>query len=81
MVSNAKKEHNNCASARKKTGGGQQPVSPKGTTRKIIELFGEDPAFSGIAGGVDSGKRLQCLQLFPSNETVVTRISSLKVNA
>ena len=56
MVSSAKKEHNKCASSRKKTGGGRQPESPKGTTVKIIELFEEDPSFSGILGGIDSGK-------------------------
>ena len=53
MVSAAKKEHNKCATLRKKTGGGKQPESPKGTTVKIIELFEEDPAFSGISGGVE----------------------------
>ncbi|XP_044165513.1 uncharacterized protein LOC114965617 [Acropora millepora] len=51
MGSSAKKEHNKCASSRKKTGGGRQPESPKGT--KIIELFEEDPSFSGILGGID----------------------------
>ena len=54
MGSSAKKEHNKCASSRKKTGGGRQPESPKGT--KIIELFEEDPSFSGILGGIDLGK-------------------------
>ena len=64
MVSNAKKEHNKCAVSRKKTGGGKHPESPKGTTVKIIELFEEDPAFSGISGGVESGKPLySCLQV------------------
>ena len=59
MVSSAKKEHNKCAVARKKTGGGKPPDSPKGTSEKIIQsnqLFEEDPAFSGIPGGVDSSK-------------------------
>ena len=56
MVSSAKKEHKKCAVARKKTGGGKPPDSPKGTSEKIIQLFEEDPAFSGIPGGVDSGK-------------------------
>ena len=56
MVSSAKKEHNKCAVARKKTGGEKPPDSPKSTSEKIIQLFEEDPAFSGIPGGVDSGK-------------------------
>ena len=56
MVSLAKKEHYKCAVARRKTGGGKPPDSPKGTSEKIIQLFEEDPAFSGIPGGVDSGK-------------------------
>ena len=56
MVSSAKKEHNKCAVSRKKTGGGKQPDSPKGTSEKIIQLFEEDPPFSGISSGVDSGK-------------------------
>ena len=58
MVSTAKKEHNKCAAEKKKTGGGKQPDSPKGTTVKIIEIFGDDPSFSGITGGIDSGKPL-----------------------
>ena len=62
MVSTAKKEHNKCAASRKKTGGGKQPESPQGTTFKIIELFEEDPAFSGISGGIDSGKPLQVMR-------------------
>lgn len=61
MVSVAKKEHNKCAVAKKKTGGGKQPDSPKGATVKLIEIFGEDPSFSGITGGIDSGRRLNCL--------------------
>lgn len=35
---------------------GKDKDSPKGTTIKIIQLFEEDPAFSSISGGVDSGK-------------------------
>ena len=57
MVSSAKKEHNKCAVSCKETGGGKQLDSPKGTTVKIIQLFEEDP-FSGISGGIDSGKPL-----------------------
>ena len=56
MVSEAKKEHSKCTTARKKTRGGKKPDSPKATTAKIIELFETDPSFSGISWGVDSGK-------------------------
>ena len=56
MVSNAKKEHNNIRSEKKKTGGGKKPDSPKRDSIKIIQLFGEDPSFSGISGGIESGK-------------------------
>ena len=56
MVSSAKKVHSKIATDRQKTGGGSKPVSPKGETKKIIDLFGEDPSFSGITGGIESGE-------------------------
>ena len=56
MVSSAKKVHSIIATDRQKTGGGSKPVSPKGETKKIIDLFEEDPSFSGITGGIESGK-------------------------
>ena len=31
-------------------------TSPKSSSKKIIELFGDDPSFSGIQGGLESGK-------------------------
>ena len=59
MVSMAKKEHTKYASSQGKTGGGEKPASPKSSTTRIIDLFGDDPAFSGIAGaGIESGKQL-----------------------
>ena len=57
MVSAAKKEHTKYAASQRQTGGGKKPASPVSATKKIIDLFGEDPAFSGIAGGVESGKQ------------------------
>ena len=60
MVSSARKEHNKCAVSRNETGGGRKPDSPKGTTVKIIQLFEDDPSFSGISCGIDSGKSLLC---------------------
>ncbi|KAK3746011.1 hypothetical protein QZH41_011285, partial [Actinostola sp. cb2023] len=55
MVTGAKKEFNKVSTSRKMTGGGGGPESPTGQTKKLIELFGDDPSFSGIAGGIDSG--------------------------
>ena len=57
MVRTAKKEHTKYAASQRQTGGGKKPASPVSATKKIIDLFGEDPAFSGIAGGVESGKQ------------------------
>ncbi|KAK2551329.1 t-SNARE domain-containing protein 1 [Acropora cervicornis] len=55
MFSSAKRVHSKIATDRQKTGGGSKPISPKGETIKIIDLFGEDPSFSGIIGGIESG--------------------------
>ncbi|KAJ7336053.1 hypothetical protein OS493_013428 [Desmophyllum pertusum] len=54
MVGVAKKEHSKYASSQRKTGGGEKPASPKSAIKRLIELFGDDPAFSGISGGVES---------------------------
>ena len=64
MVSSAKNVHSIIATDRQKTGGGSKPVSPKGETKKIIDLFGEDPSFSGITGGIESGKFISLLYYF-----------------
>ncbi|XP_022808767.1 t-SNARE domain-containing protein 1-like [Stylophora pistillata] len=69
MVSGAKREHNKCTTAVKKTGGGKKPASPKATTAKIIELFETDPSFSGILGGIDSGKPLMFTSLLTYDDT------------
>ena len=58
LVSSAKIVHSKIATDRQKTGGGSKPISPKGETIKIIiiiDLLGEDPSFSGITGGIESG--------------------------
>ncbi len=39
-----------------KTGGGKPPAPPKATSQRIIELFGDEPGFSGIQGSIESGK-------------------------
>ena len=56
MVSSAKKEHSKIGKEKKMTGGGRKPGSPNPSTQKIIDLFGEDPSFSGISGGLESGE-------------------------
>ena len=40
VVSPAKKVHSKIATDRQKTDGESKPVSPKGETKKIIDLFG-----------------------------------------
>ena len=40
---------------RKKTGGGQQPAPPSNQSTRIINLFEDEPSFSGIPGGIESG--------------------------
>ncbi|PFX12770.1 hypothetical protein AWC38_SpisGene23219 [Stylophora pistillata] len=62
-VSGAKREHNKCTTAIKKTGAGKKPTSPLATTAKIIKLFETDPSFSSISGGIDSGKPLNVYKL------------------
>ncbi|KAJ7340357.1 hypothetical protein OS493_003101 [Desmophyllum pertusum] len=59
MVGVAKKEHSKYASSQRKTGGGEKPASPKSAIKRLIELFGDDPAFSGIPGGVESDQLLE----------------------
>ena len=58
MVSIARKEYSKVNKDQRKTGGGEKPTSAKNSTRKIIDLFGEDPSFSGISGGFDSAGKL-----------------------
>jgi hypothetical protein len=47
-----------------KTGGGKPPAPPKATSQRIIELFGDEPSFSGIEGGIESGEC--CARISPS---------------
>ena len=55
MVSTAKKEHCQVGKQRRATGGGQRPTSPKQSSQKIIDLFGDNPSFSSISGGLETG--------------------------
>ena len=58
MESGARRECSQCVTARKKMGVGKKPDSAKATTAKIIKLLETDSSFSGISGGIDSGKPL-----------------------
>lgn len=55
MVAQAKKDHSLISRSRKQTGGGKAPDSPDVKSKKLIEIFGDDPSFSGIAGGIETG--------------------------
>ena len=56
MVAAAKKEFSKFGASRRKTSEGEKPASPKSSSKKIIEFFGDDPSFSEIQGGLESGK-------------------------
>jgi hypothetical protein len=56
MVSAAKKDYSRSKHQQKKTGGGSAPAPVKETSRRIIELFEDEPSFSGITGGIESGR-------------------------
>ena len=51
----AKKDYSREKQGRKKTGGGQQPASPSNQSTRMMNLFGDEPSFSGIPGGIESG--------------------------
>ena len=56
MVMGVKKDYSMEKQGRKKTGGEQQPAPPfNQSTRIIIKCFGDEPSFSGIPGGIESG--------------------------
>ena len=56
MVSAAKKDFSREKQQQRKTGGGKPPASVNETSQRIIELFGSEPSFSGIPGGLESGR-------------------------
>ena len=39
-----------------KTGGGKPPEPPKAISKRIIDIFGDEPSFSGIQDGIESGE-------------------------
>lgn len=56
MVGAARKEFSHELSSRRQTGGGKPPAAPTATAQRIIDLSGDEPGFSGIPGGVESGE-------------------------
>ena len=55
MAQIAKKTNSGIMRSRRKTGGGPAEKPPTATTAKIISLLGDEPSFSGIQGGFESG--------------------------
>lgn len=39
-----------------RTGGGKPPAPPKERSQRIMAIFGDEPGFSGIMGGLESGR-------------------------
>ena len=56
MCGEARRDFSIESSLQKKTGGGKPPPQPKITSQRIINLFGDEPGFSGIEGGIESGE-------------------------
>lgn len=56
MVSSAKKDFSREKIQKQKTGGGKAPKLVSEVNRRIMDLFGDEPAFSGIPGGIESGR-------------------------
>lgn len=60
MCGVARKELNQEKKSKEKTGGGKPPPQPNATSQRIIELFGDEPGYSGIEGGIESGHSGVC---------------------
>jgi hypothetical protein len=58
MRNEARKDLSREKSSLGKTGGGKAPAPVKPTNQRIISLFGDEPGFSGIQGGIESSKWL-----------------------
>ena len=76
MVGVSKKEFNLEKRLRKKTGGGKQPAPLSANAERIIHLFEDEPGFSSIPGGVESG---ECSRRYvaPVALYLLSQISSL----
>ena len=55
MVMGAKKDFSREKRERRKTGGGKKPAAATQRSENIIQMFGDEPSFSGIPGGIESG--------------------------
>ena len=55
LAQTAKKTNSGLMLSQRKTGGGPAAKQPSSATTKIISLLGDEPSFSGIQGGFDSG--------------------------
>ena len=55
MVMSGKKDFSREKRERRKTGGGKEPAPATQRSEKIIQMFGDEPSFSGIPGGIESG--------------------------
>ena len=55
MVMGTKKDFSREKRERRKTGGGKEPAAATQRSEKIIQMFGDEPSFSGIPGGIESG--------------------------
>ena len=53
MTQVAKKTNSGIIRSQRKTGGGPPDKLPSSTTEKIINLFSDEPSFSGIPGGLE----------------------------
>ena len=56
MTQNAKKINSGLKKSVRETGGGPEAKPADVTTEKLINLFRDEPSFSGIQGGLDSGE-------------------------
>lgn len=56
MVTAAKTEFSRAKQQQRKTGGGRLPAPIKETSQRIIDLFKDEPSFSGIPGGIEFGR-------------------------
>ena len=65
LKQNAKTIHAGLVKSRTKTGGGPAAKPPTSTMDKVITLFEDEPSFSGIQGGFESGLS-SCLGRFYS---------------
>ena len=64
MRNEARKEMSKDRYALGNTWGGKAPAPPKATSQRIIKHFADEPGFSEIEGGIESGMCPLCHALF-----------------